>query len=375
MPFRREEPKEELIERELLFVQTALDSLDEELTTDEILVRERAMDKEFLLLIQAACKAENSARAIELAKLLHQTVSFDAALKIAEFYHLVGLKEKLNILKFEREENDDRLIAARNKRRRWLKPDAPLREVSSTNGSSNARVDLLGDVRPPPAIDRPRLARVTAPVIEKSRYSSATPIPPPRDQSTFLDVPDSPPSTFSSNEGKRKRPDVDELESSFPTPPPPKQKANPFARKPGQEVRNPFARKTDVNVKTIQKSESFFDKVGAAEDDTSISSKRTFAKPANKEKGVVRQTTLFGLPPPKPKDKEKEKEKEKKSTKVAKKPVVSPEDGGVEETQTSQGTDVAMSDAGTLLTGSETQETFFEGGFGQRGHSPDWEET
>ncbi|KAG6865519.1 hypothetical protein C0991_001840 [Blastosporella zonata] len=336
IPFRREEPKEELIERELLLIQIAQDSLDDELTTDDILQRERAMDKEFIVLIQAACKSDNVPRAIELTKLLHSVASFDSAMKIADFYHLVGLREKIGLLKADREENEDRLIAARNKRRRWLKPDPPLREVQANpNGyGANGRGDLLSDVRPPPAIERPRLARVTAPVVETTRYSSVAP--------SQMDEMDSPAST-SYGEAKRKRNDVEEFESSFPTPPPPKNKVNPFARKPGREVRNPFARKVEESGKTIQKSESFFDKVGAAESEAGTLSKRPLAK----EKGIVRQTTLFGMGPPRPKEKEKKSKAKKSDTAAA-----------PDETENSQVTDgdVMMSDTASVVAAPETQE-------------------
>ena len=208
------------VARELLQIQMLMDCLDDELTTDDILSREKAMDKEFILLIQMACKSDNIPRAVELTKLLHHNVSFDAAMKIAEFYHLVGLKEKVAIIKADREETEDRLILARNTRRRWLKAEPPLRQLAAPT-ISTSRFDPLGDSRPPPTIERPGMARVTVPVIEKTRYSSVIPSIETPERPTWDDslTADSPPSTDS----KRKRVDLESLPSSdMPMMPPPK---------------------------------------------------------------------------------------------------------------------------------------------------------
>ena len=188
-----------------------MDCLDDELTTDDILSREKAMDKEFILLIQMACKSDNVPRAIELTKLLHHNVSFDAAMKIAEFYHLVGLKEKVAIIKADREETEDRLLLARNKRRRWLRAEPPLRQLAAPTIAAS-RFDPLGDNRPPPTIDRPGMARVTVPVIETTRYSSVVPSTQTPEQPTWDDslTADSPPS----NDSKRKRIDLESFPSS-----------------------------------------------------------------------------------------------------------------------------------------------------------------
>ncbi|KAF4621226.1 hypothetical protein D9613_000247 [Agrocybe pediades] len=367
LPFRHASAQEELVERETLFVEVLLDNLDDELTTDDIVTREKAMDREIIQLIQAACKASNSARAIELSKLLHHTATLDAAIKIADFYHLVGLKEKIGIIKSDREENEDRLIIARNKRRRWMKPDPPLRQLAATTASSS-RFDPLGDVRPPPAIDRPGMARVTVPRIEKTRYTSVAAPSDTPERSTWADssVMGSPPPSDS----KRKR---DYVEESFPSPditmPPPKQKSNPFARKATQETnKNPFARKTDTS-KTIHKSESFFDKVDAAETET-VHRKRPSAKGKEKEKkDGPKQATLFGMMP-----------KADKATKLGKKKAEAEESAGAtesaQETQTeTQTTDVVMDDAGLLEETQETQDAEETQVIGQREDSPDWDET
>lgn len=280
------------IEREALLLDMGREALDEDLTTDDIHQRELSVDKEIVQLIQAACKADNSARVIELCKLLHHTANFDLAEKVAGFYHLVGLQEKIGMLRADREDGEDRLVAARNRRKQWMKPAAAPRQLPNVD-SPAGRPKAFQDFGPPRAIHRPNLGRAT-PKVETTRYSAAAA---PSSSATRIDSP--PPSSYASPaDSKRKRSDDDDDESvvaddsvkrravdtEMAPPPMPKSTSssmghsrrcvdrlcfteNPFARKPvaeGSTSRNPFGRKLEPS-KGLQKSESFFEKVDAAE--------------------------------------------------------------------------------------------------------------
>lgn len=263
----------------MLFIDMAMDALDDELTSADISARERAMDKEFIKLIGDACKSGNAARAIELSKLLHHSQSIDAAIKVADFFHLVGLKEKLAVLQSIREEEEDRHEIAREKRQRWNHREAPPRRLPNVEEQSSVP-KAFQDFGPPPAILRPGLTRAK-PSVEPTRFSSVVPTSDLSawDDSQFED---------SSPGSKRKRSDDDfssqqtDFSTNAPLPKPtPNQsrsnimliaecltsaaEVNPFARKgPLDTNRNPFARKTD-NSKILHKSETFFEKVDAAE--------------------------------------------------------------------------------------------------------------
>lgn len=133
------------------------------------------MDKEFIQLIQAACKATNAARAIELVKLLHMNNSFAHASKIADFYHMTGLKERIELIKATREENEDIHVIAREKRQRWTKPDAPRRLTESNDVAPSTHSKPFQAFGPPAPISRPGLSRATPIVVEPTQFTSVTP--------------------------------------------------------------------------------------------------------------------------------------------------------------------------------------------------------
>jgi chromosome transmission fidelity protein 4 len=144
--------------RESMHLQITRDALGDEDVPDEILARELALDKELVQLIQTACKNDKLPRALELTRMLHHTSSFDMAVKVAGFYRLLGLQEKMQVLK------DDRITLGRPPRRDWardydpvLPPRLPPADVPRGDGGSRA----FQNFGPPAAVHRPGLARAT----------------------------------------------------------------------------------------------------------------------------------------------------------------------------------------------------------------------
>lgn len=66
-----------------------------------IRTRQVALDKELLQLVQGACKADNLQRALDITRLMHNSATVDAAAKVAAFYHLPGLQERIADVKHE----------------------------------------------------------------------------------------------------------------------------------------------------------------------------------------------------------------------------------------------------------------------------------
>lgn len=274
-----------------MHLQIARDALGDEDVPDEILARELALDKELVQLIQTACKNDKLPRALELTRMLNHTSSFDMAVKVAGFYRLVGLQEKMQALK------DDRIACGRPQRRNWARDYDPvlpqrLPPADIPRGGGSKAFQNFG---PPAAVHRPGLVRATA---------SLAPLP-TDDLYEWNDG--DVPVAAATGESKRKRVDDDGVayddaaqldsvkrravddeyaaqSSSKPSTrapiylcfrhvglrlasTPPLTEANPFAKKPSGATdgsRNPFAR-DGPNNKSLHKSESFFDKAEAAE--------------------------------------------------------------------------------------------------------------
>lgn len=111
--------------------------LEDEDTGDlehSIKTREVALDKELLQLVQSACKADNLQRALDITRLMHNTATVDAAAKVAAFYHLPGLQERILDVKAEIE---NKRLKQRRARRAAHANEPNAREQNPTRGFSD----------------------------------------------------------------------------------------------------------------------------------------------------------------------------------------------------------------------------------------------
>ena len=180
--------------RESMHLRITRDALGDEDPPNELLARELALDKELVQLIQSACKNDKLPRALELTRMLHHTSSFDMAAKVAAFYRLVGLQEKIQTLK------EDRVASGRPRPRDWARdydPVLPPRLPPADVPRSGSRA--FQDFGPPPAVHRPGLARATPglPPLPKDDMYSET-----EDYASTVALP---------SESKRKRADDDSI--------------------------------------------------------------------------------------------------------------------------------------------------------------------
>jgi chromosome transmission fidelity protein 4 len=276
--------------------------VDSVLTTDEIVKSELALDKGLIKLMQAAIKANQLQRAHDIVRLTHHSTALDMALKMAQFYHLLGLEEKIK--EWKRVVQDrERLEEERNARREWRSVGRP---VGMGEELVSAQFDLHSGR--PDGFDRaafPRKSLGSAKPLngttafskksnEAGKFTSSSTTAhgddiydygsgsPPGDGEIDVDMSadltpapaprKSPPSA----DGKRKREqeepmdiDVGIKKARLDAPTKRVPTTNPFAKKapaavPAAAKPNPFARHGS-GAKSMMKSTSFFEKVDAVE--------------------------------------------------------------------------------------------------------------
>jgi chromosome transmission fidelity protein 4 len=133
---------------------------------------EVSQDKELIQLVQAACKADKLQRALDIVRMMNNVKSMEAAAKVAQFYHLPGLKRR------EKERNE-RYGGYRMVARETPLPESPY-GVASKASLAAARQDT--DFAPRTAMSK-RTARasvgapITAAPVPVPRYVSETPEP------------------------------------------------------------------------------------------------------------------------------------------------------------------------------------------------------
>jgi chromosome transmission fidelity protein 4 len=166
-----------------MFLDMGRDTLGDELTTDDIRKRETTLDMELIKLIGKACSSGSDrparpARALDLTRMIHNPAIVDSAIKVAQFYKQRGLEDRMRQVKASRED-DDRLYAARERRREYA---SDVSAIPAPRGPSYGGLNANGprpfeDFNPPPPVARPGLARAVPTTQSSSIASGSSSLP------------------------------------------------------------------------------------------------------------------------------------------------------------------------------------------------------
>ncbi|WVR04655.1 hypothetical protein IAU60_001666 [Kwoniella sp. DSM 27419] len=306
MPLLHMDSQQGKLEESLVRGHLTLDALADSYDPDaDYLVKERevALDKEMLQLVQAACKADSLQRALDLARLMHNPGTIEAAAKVAAFYHLPGLQERISGVKVEKE---------RKKRNQRARPRASeyaspvVAPSSAPNGQASK--SFTSDFVPRAGAPRRSFGGVNRDATPVSGTPASTYIP----ETPGNEVDSTPAPEDGSPVAKRRKLDDDEEEESVEFAVPlPRNKTEDFSLSsaPSTAPKNPFAKKAAAGNPFAKpasghkpldsvKSTSFFDRVddiqASGAPRASAKSKPTLNKGKGKEAPNGKQTTLFG---------------------------------------------------------------------------------
>jgi chromosome transmission fidelity protein 4 len=228
------------------------------------------IDKLLLQLVQGACKADQLSRALDLGRMMTSTSTLDAAHKIATFYHLPGLGEKIAAVKYTKErgsrhKNIARDMLAGKERVRSISPQKrdPTRQFGDFAPSSRRRTfGRASESRRPetPGTGGHTFLPETPGDDDGENLVNETPGFDDDDDDdamngTANDFDErvlSPPPAFAASPKRKRERDEDPFA-------PKEAKANPFAKR--DKPSNPFAKPAQARPLDSVKSTSFFDRV------------------------------------------------------------------------------------------------------------------
>ncbi|KAK4049727.1 DNA polymerase alpha accessory factor Mcl1 [Microbotryomycetes sp. JL201] len=317
--------------RETMFVTHRRDGAapDDEELKSSIARQELETDKTVLLLVQSACKADRLEAALDAVLMLSQPASVAAAAKIAHFYNLPSLEDRIELVKeaktgmrsFENDNKregkwahlmDDRTIVTAN--RHGSRGDGNLfgGGMGGMGGGRHARVDssmppMSFTPRPSSVLNRghvetPRSTAVSVSAVEQADEETWDA---EGDESTNVDddhgYERSNAAAQSSSPKRARSASVDAEAMAAP----PKKAVNPFAKRAAvlasSSPANPFASKNKAGAKDLTRTGSFFNRIEGKEapkpkgkERSSLSNETAAARSGTGS----RQTTLFGMAPP-----------------------------------------------------------------------------